>query len=253
MPQLQLSLIGGFGNWMFQVAFFEYLKERYRANVSFYVHEPSRHSNTDLMSTVFVNWKEMVRPDHTSTYYFVQRDLHPCDDYIKNAMDLSDSVSVNITGFFHEYDKILPSFLNKLSLPTDSISRHPNIGDTVFIHIRGGDYVGDKFYGFDLDEYYTKAIKQFPEDTKFSVFTNDVSYMKTKKFLDTVSYEIIDENEVDSMFLMSKCSGGICANSTFSWWGAFLNRNRKLTLPSKWIDSTVYYTRGIYFPEAIVI
>ena len=253
MPQLQISLIGGFGNWMFQFAFFEYLKERYAANVSFYIHERSHHSKTDLMSTVFVNWKDMVRADPTSTYYFVQRDLHPCDDYIKNAMGLSDSIAVNITGFFQEYTKILPSFLNKLSLPTESLLRHPDIGDTVFIHIRGGDYVGDNYYGFDLDEYYTKAIKQFPEDTKFSVFTNDIPYMQTKRFLDNITYEIINENEVDSMFLMSKCSGGICANSTFSWWGAFLNRNRKLILPSKWIDSPIYYTRGFYFPEATVI
>jgi hypothetical protein len=254
MPQLQISLIGGFGNWMFQVAFSEYLKQRYGASVSFYVHEVSKHSKTDLMSTVFINWKEMVRPDHTSTYYFKEHALHPCDDYIKNAMGLSDSISVNILGFFQDYTKILPSFLTKLSLPSDSLERHPDIVNTVFLHIRGGDYVGDKFYDVPgMDEYYVKAIKQFPADTKFSVFTNDIPYMKTKKFLDTISYKVIEENEVDSLFLMSKCSGGICANSSFSWWGAFLNRNRKLILPSKWIHSITYYTEGLYFPEAIVI
>jgi hypothetical protein len=254
MPLFKVSLIGGFGNWMFQVAFFEYLKEKYHANALLHLHEVGKHSNTDLMSTVFVKWKENTCLDHTYRMIFKEFALHPCDDYIKNAVELPDSVSVYILGFFQNYNYITSSFLNKLCLPSESLARHPDIHNTVFIHIRGGDYIGDRFYDIPgMDEYYEKAIQQFPEDTKFSLFTNDIPYMKTKKFLENVSYDVIEENEVDSMFLMSKCKGGICANSTFSWWGAFLNRNRKLILPSKWIYSTTYYTGGIYFPEATVI
>ena len=254
MPLFKVSLVGGFGNWMFQVAFSEYLKEKYGANSLLHLHEVGKHSNTDLMATVFANWKQESTVDSEHTFMFKEFALHPCDDYIKNSIELSHSVSIYMLGFFQNYNYILPSFLNKLSLPSDSIVRHPNIGDTVFLHIRGGDYVADRFYDIPgMDKYYEKAIQQFPPDTKFSVFTNDIPYMKTKKFLEDISYEMIEENEVDSMFLMSKCSGGICANSTFSWWGAFLNRNRKLTLPATWINSITYYTGGFYFPEAIVI
>lgn len=254
MPHFKISLIGGLGNWMFQVAFYEYLKERYGANGLLHLYEVGKHSNTDLMSTVFSKWKQQTTLDPNHTFFFKEFALHPCDDYIKNATGLSKSISVYMLGFFQNYKYITPSFLNNLCLPSESLDRHPDIVNTVFLHIRGGDYIGDAYYDIPgMDEYYEKAIQQFPPDTKFSVFTNDIPYMKTKKFLENISYEVIEENEVDSMFLMSKCSGGICANSTFSWWGAFLNRNRKLTLPATWIYSITYYTKGFYFPEATVI
>jgi len=52
---------------------------------------------------------------------------------------------------------------------------------------------------------------------------------------------------------MSKCKGGICANSSFSWWGARLNPNRSIILPSKWFNDSRLYTDGYYFPEATII
>jgi hypothetical protein len=253
MPRFKVSLIGGFGNWMFQVAFAEYLRHQYGVDVKLHLYEVGHHSDTDLMSSVFANWKDTACISQDYNFIFREYALHPPHDYIKNTIGISDSITIYMFGFFQDYKHIVPSFLEKLSLPSESLVRHPSIENTVFIHIRGGDYVGDNYYGLDLDEYYVKAIQHFPEDTKFSIFTNDLPYMKTKKFLQNISYQVIHENELDSMFLMSKCSGGICANSTFSWWGAFLNRNRKLILPSKWINSSIYYTEGFYFPEATVI
>jgi glycosyl transferase family 25 len=52
---------------------------------------------------------------------------------------------------------------------------------------------------------------------------------------------------------MSQCQGGICPNSSFSWWGARLNPNRKLILPSKWFNDSNFYTNGYYFPEATIV
>jgi hypothetical protein len=54
---------------------------------------------------------------------------------------------------------------------------------------------------------------------------------------------------VTSLALMASCTeGGICANSTFSWWGAYLNPKRTLILPNKWFNSTSFYSQGYYFP-----
>jgi hypothetical protein len=121
----------------------------------------------------------------------------------------------------------------------------------VALHIRRGDYVDNPFY-VDLTNtnYYDKAIEQFPND-KFLVFyrdrqgTNDyqdrqwVSEWLTKK---GVKFEIWEgQNEVDDLNAMASCQGLIGANSSFSWWAAFLNPNedKKIIMPKE------YYADGV--------
>jgi hypothetical protein len=244
-----IDLMGGFGNWMFQIAFCEYLKQLTNCQVKTYITIYSPHASTDLMSGVFQNWKECLT-DNNIPHHFNEENLLPYD--WKDIV--SKYSSIRITGYFQNYNYIRPSFLEKLILSNESIKKYPDINNRVFIHIRGGDYIGNWTHDIDLfTNYYPNAIKEFPEGTKFYVFTNDIEYAKTKLFLNGISYEFIQESEVDSMYLMSQCKGGICANSSFSWWGAYLNKNRKLILPSKWFNNTSFYTKGYYFPEATVI
>jgi hypothetical protein len=244
-----IELVGGLGNWMFQIALSEYLKSNFNVEVYLCSYgKPGLWSTTDLFSNIFKEWKNLER-GRTCDLNAEEQNVQPIDwnQLISTYKDL------HIIGYFQNYNYITPSFLSKLSLPSESLNRYNNIENTVFLHIRGGDYINCGLLDLKLDNYYHRAIKEFPADTKFSVFTNDIPYANTKNFLNNISYEIIQESEVDSMFLMSKCKGGICANSTFSWWGAFLNRNRKLILPSKWWNNPKLYSEGIYFPEATII
>jgi len=243
-----IELMGGFGNWMFQIAFCEYLKQLTNSEVKTQITIYSQHASTDLMSGVFQNWKSLL--DNNIPQPFNEENLLPYD--WKDIV--SKYSSIRITGYFQNYNYISSSFLEKLNFQTEIITKYPDINNRVFIHIRGGDYIGNWTHDIDLfTNYYPNAIKEFPEGTKFYVFTNDIEYAKTKLFLNDISYEFIQESEVDSMYLMSQCKGGICANSSFSWWGAYLNKNRKLILPSKWFNDTGIYTEGYYFTEAIRI
>jgi hypothetical protein len=53
---------------------------------------------------------------------------------------------------------------------------------------------------------------------------------------------------------MKECkAGAICANSSYSWWGAYLNTERCITMPSKWFNNNVFYTKGYYFPGVHII
>jgi hypothetical protein len=88
---------------------------------------------------------------------------------------------------------------------------------------------------------------------RFVVFTNDKAYCTSLKVFKDIEYSIIEENEVDTLYLMSQCSAAIIPNSSFSWWGAALNTDRPICMPSKWFNDIEYEISGYFFPGAIII
>ena len=251
MPVI-VQLMGGLGNWLFQIAFSEYLAQQ-RVPIKLEVASKSPHSSEEYMNTVLAAWKPDMLPHGMN---FILGRQHFMEDRLQiyNWIHIARSIpNLTITGYFQNYNYIPQSFIDKLNLPTESLTRHPRLKESVFIHIRGGDYVNHPIHDIKLDYYYAKAIKLFPDGTIFSVFANDIEYSQSKTFLKEVPHVFVNESEVDSLYLMSQCSGGICANSSFSWWGAYLNRNRKLILPSKWYNDVSLFTGGYYFNEATIL
>jgi hypothetical protein len=110
----------------------------------------------------------------------------------------------------------------------------------VSIHIRRGDYVSSpvtsEFLTIELD-YYRKAIKKFPKDTAFYIFGDDqeliTRFAKEIKAVDVPALKLTLQEE---FFLMADSIGYIIANSTFSWWAAFLgfSKEKRVISPSKW-------------------
>lgn len=107
--------------------------------------------------------------------------------------------------------------------------------DMVAIHVRRGDYVNNPFY-VDLTNtnYYFKAMKLFPLGTKFLVFSDDIEWCKT--YFVGKEFEFSENrNELEDLSLMASCKGIIIANSSFSWWGAFLgSKDKKVIAPKEW-------------------
>ncbi len=106
--------------------------------------------------------------------------------------------------------------------------------NSVSVHIRRGDYLDPENFkvlgNIATEQYYNSAMKYFMDkypDTHFYIFTSDHEYAR-ENFKDESLYTIIDWNtgrdSVQDLMLMSHCKGNICANSTFSFWGARLNK-----------------------------
>jgi hypothetical protein len=168
--------------------------------------------------------------------------------YIDWVPVLSKATSTLFTGYFQDYRYVANDFVDTLVLPTEVLAKYPDIGSKVFIHVRGGDYAGNASFDVNLDKYYGRAIAKFP-GASFVIFTNDEPFLLTRPWLEGLDYTIVRENELDTLVLMSKCAGAICANSTFSWWGAWLNRNRTIVFPSRWVNpSAKHKYEGLYFP-----
>lgn len=109
--------------------------------------------------------------------------------------------------------------------------------NSVSLHVRRGDYVK---LGWQLPiDYYIKALNIMEQkagsDMIVYIFSDDYGYVKeafSKNGLDKkynciyISYES-DNFVIDDMYIMSKCKHNITANSSYSWWGAYLNNNKE--------------------------
>ena len=118
---------------------------------------------------------------------------------------------------------------------------------SVSLHVRRGDYLRfPKYQNICTLEYYQKAIalfrEKFPGETRFFIFTNDMPWAKEHFQGDDCCF--VEGNtgaeSYRDMQLMSLCSHHIIANSSFSWWGAWLNQNpEKIVIaPEKWENGT---------------
>lgn len=124
------------------------------------------------------------------------------------------------------------------------------IGSTnsVSLHIRRGDFVTNpetsRVHGVCSLEYYLESIKEISKkvtDPYFFIFSDDLNWVKENLKIDyPVTY--VDFNEPDNAYedmrLMSLCRHNIIANSSFSWWGAWLNSNpdKLVFVPKKWFN-----------------
>ena len=115
--------------------------------------------------------------------------------------------------------------------------------DMVSLHVRRGDYLGNKFY-VDLNEtdYYDQAIDQFPIDTKFLVFCADrqegsddeADMAWAKQRFQGDNFEFFrGETELEDFNAQAGCKAHIIANSSFSWWAAYVGGGDTVA-PKKW-------------------
>ena len=195
--------------------------------------------------------------------------------YDETLFPIQPSGNYNLVGRFdldtYWYNSIgdeVSKWEFKSELQTSAESRIAEIksqlGDkpTVSIHVRRGDYLLPQYSFCNLDsDYYIKAIVDnfMPiEDYNFIVFSNDIDYVKEVFvgdniwFVDPIGGEkICTDSEKEDLALLSLCDHHIIANSSYSWWGAYLSKNPtkkvicptnylKPTHPSSWINGNYY-------------
>lgn len=136
--------------------------------------------------------------------------------------------------------------------------------DSYFMHIRLGDYLskhGKPVHFIDLSKYYVTCLNSLHNKlAKIYVFSNEClkKCIEIYPILQTITNRMVFIDEPDQLTtlrLMTMCSlGGICANSSFSWWGAYLNKNpnKEVYMPSRWTNN-VSIQNDIPFSNALVI
>lgn len=131
--------------------------------------------------------------------------------------------------------------LKKIHLKTKVYKNKIIKNESVSLHVRRGDYLNINEV-CDI-EYYHKAILLFRgEHVHFFIFSDDIEWVKNN--LNFIDHKTIIELEKDipdheEMYLMSLCKHNIISNSSFSWWGAWLNKNdkKRVVAPKKWLTN----------------
>jgi len=119
-------------------------------------------------------------------------------------------------------------------------NKYPILNEnTLSIHVRRGDYVALKHvHPLQTIEYYNNAYDIINDSTiNVMVFSDDIKWCEENIKFNNVNY-VTNENNITDMYTMSLCKHNIIANSSFSWWGSWLNSNvnKKVVAPINWFN-----------------
>ena len=132
-----------------------------------------------------------------------------------------------------------------------------SIESPLSIHIRRGDFLINSVNHHNLGiDYYEEALSHFDSNLQVIVFSDDPEWCSSQDLFVGDRFLISENNSsyID-MCLMSLCKYHIIANSTFSWWGAWLSNSEKVIAPSKWFgpNNASKNTKDLYPDKWIVI
>jgi len=106
--------------------------------------------------------------------------------------------------------------------------------DTISLHIRRGDYVHNPNHPVQSMSYYEQALAELPE-LPVIIFSDDSEWCKEQELFSDDRFIVAEGNSTDcDLCLMSLCKYHIIANSSYSWWGAWLANSKKVIAPKNW-------------------
>jgi hypothetical protein len=273
-----VKLQGGLGNQMFQYAFARSLS--FKKNTPFYLdtsffenqQETTNFTPRSFELNVFninISIASKDQIDHFSSntianrikknlglrHYKVYHETSFC--YNPNVMKVKPPTYYDgywqCEKYFLEYrPQILKEFVpaNKLDQRNQQTLQEIRNTNSVSIHVRRGDFIKSvenlNFHGVCSIEYYQNAIEllmQKQQNVQFFLFTEDpdwlVNTLPTANNITTIKGNT-GKNSWKDLYLMKECRHNIIANSSFSWWGAWLNINPNKTViaPQRWFATT---------------
>jgi len=154
------------------------------------------------------------------------------DGYWQSEKYFSDISDIIRSEFTLKNNSLDPSLLQEI-INKNSVSLHIRRGDYVF------NPVTNRFHGVCTLDYYKRAIdfiEERFEDLTFYIFSDDLNWCKENLKINHPTFFVEGNKNYEDLILMSHCKYNIIANSSFSWWGAWLNNNpgKIVIAPEQW-------------------
>lgn len=250
------KLQGGLANQMFQWAYGRYLSRKYQItlylDLNFYLDQrgctprnfslnkfPNLRYNI-LPPDLKVNVKRISDSFTFSDFVYDDKINYYLDGYWQSEKyfkDIKDTIKEDLSPDYSTMDKLL---------------KYPFIdSNTVSMHIRRTDYLtSNGYHPIQTLEYYKKGLELIGNYDYVFIFSDDINWCRDNlKFRNMIFME--NNTDVQDLWLMSMCKNNIIANSSFSWWAAWLNNNKdkKVIAPNNWFGKNVNINESDIIPN----
>ena len=203
-----------------------------------------------------VQFIDMEQHPYTKTeshYHFDEDLFNNCPDWL------------SLVGFFQSEkyflnvrDELLEDFTFKDGLDGIAQDAIKNIENPIALHIRRTDYAKYGHHPIQPISYYQEALEHFDKDRNVIIFSDDPLWCHDEGTFADDRFLISENDHLLDLAMMRLCSDFIIANSSFSWWGAWMstNENKKVIAPKNWFGPPLdgqNDTKDLYCPKWILI
>lgn len=263
---VSVKMQGGLGNIMFQAAFAASLSYRkkceyeladYQNNIDFNVNRMNRLNSNLYKEHVFYKFNFNIL-ENKEVINYPETPFHFVDvPFAENTKNVYVGYFQSEKYFYdcHEYIRELyqphPAIIQKIN------SLGFDFNNSVSIHVRRGDFVNQPQNHPSIGvSYLNSAISYFGIHKNYLVVSDDLEWCKVHLGHLPNVFFLEGKLEFVDMFAMSLCENNIIANSTFSWWGAWLNKNedKKVIAPKYWFGLNYAWLKtGDIYPNGWII
>ena len=244
---------GGLGNQLFQWAYGKSISIKY--NTPLYLdilsYQNQFGTKREFSLNKFTNLNYVIKPNESDKV----RIQNISDDFKFSEIKVENDSHYYLDGYwqsekyFKESEQLIRNELKPSDIMLSKLNKTPLIDkNNISLHIRRTDYVSSNgYHPVQSIKYYEDALSIIGEYDNIFIFSDDIKWCKDNlNFTNMIFMEGF--SDIEDLYLMSMCKNNIIANSSFSWWGAWLNTNpnKKVISPINWFgDKTNINTSDI--------
>ena len=252
------TIKGGLGNQMFQWACGRNLSIKYKMPVyldTSYYKISNSNRNFELFEFPHLKYIDIDKLDTLPDYSTINEP--PNFEFRDFPTEMNSNFRLEgywqTEKFFIDIKELI---IEEFSMTDETkkrlVSKYHEIGkDSVSIHVRRTDYVSSNgFHPLQNIEYYIEGLSIIKNYKNIFIFSDDIDWCK-KNFNFKNSFFVEGNSNVEDLWLMTLCNHNIIANSSFSWWGAYLNMksDRKVIYPKNWFGNFTGINTSLICPN----
>ena len=255
-----LGIIGRLGNQMFQYAALRGIADKHGYDFTIPESDFNNEWNDHQLFEVF-DLPNLKNRGRVGDKFLQERQFNYDPELVEQCPD-----DISLYGYFqteryfsHITDSIKEDFTFKKDVIENCKEVMEELSEPIALHVRRTDYVEKSQDHPPCSlRYYHEALKRFHEKRPVVIFSDDVKWCKEQEIFKPDRFLVSEtDNNVYDLCMMTMCSDYIIANSSFSWWGAWLSDNpdKKVIAPRKWFgpNNAHLNTKDLYCDNWVVI